>query len=506
MLTCPDGIIAYLSPACQAVLGYSPEELVGKQPWIVYPEDLRKVKNAHYQALKGGNGINLDYRIITKSGRIKWIAHSWAPILKDNKLQMVVSVIRDITERKEAREKLEKLNKEILLSNKRLKQLSLRDSHTGLYNHRYLEEIIEVEFDKAKRYGSPLSIIMLDIDYFKSINDAYGHQFGDLVLSQLAGQLKRKLRRYDIVIRYGGEEFIILSPITDRPTAMVLAQRLLDSLHLYNFGNRKQKVRLKLSFAVAAYPESRVAKGMDLIEEADKILNYAKESGGNRVYSSLDMKKERVAHLAKNGREPVGVKYLREKIDKLNRRANQSLIEAIFAFAKTIELKDKYTGRHVELTVKYATDMAKKLRLSSKEIDDIRQASILHDLGKIGISEKILLKRAKLTKEEFEEIKRHPQIGVDIIRPLHFLHDIIPLILYHHERWDGNGYPHGLKGEDIPIGARIIAVADAYQALTSHRPYRKAYAKRRALQIIREDTGTHFDPNVVKVFLEILGK
>jgi diguanylate cyclase (GGDEF)-like protein len=347
---------------------------------------------------------------------------------------------------------------------------------------------------------------MLDLDYFKSINDAYGHQFGDLVLSQLAGQLKRKLRRYDIVIRYGGEEFIILSPITDRPTAMVLAQRLLDSLHLYNFGNRKQKVRLKLSFAVAAYPESRVAKGMDLIEEADKILNYAKESGGNRVYSSLDMKKERVAHLAKNGREPVGVKYLREKIDKLNRRANQSLIEAIFAFAKTIELKDKYTGRHVELTVKYATDMAKKLRLSSKEIDDIRQASILHDLGKIGISEKILLKRAKLTKEEFEEIKRHPQIGVDIIRPLHFLHDIIPLILYHHERWDGNGYPHGLKGEDIPIGARIIAVADAYQALTSHRPYRKAYAKRRALQIIREDTGTHFDPNVVKVFLEILGK
>ncbi|TRZ48396.1 diguanylate cyclase, partial [bacterium] len=371
---------------------------------------------------------------------------------------------------------------------------------------RYLEEIIEVEFDKAKRYGSPLSVIMLDIDYFKSINDAYGHQFGDLVLFQLAGQLKKKLRRYDVIIRYGGEEFVILSPITDRSTAMILAQRLLESLNLHSFGNRKQKVRLKLSFAVVSYPESRVVKGIDLLEHADKILNYAKESGGNRVYSYLDMKKGKAPPGARNGKEPAGAKYLREKIDKLNKRANQSLIESIFAFAKTIELKDKHTGRHVELTVKYATDVAKKLKLSVREIDNIRQASILHDLGKIGISEKILLKKAKLTKEEFEEIKKHPQIGVDIIRPLHFLHDIIPLILYHHERWDGSGYPHGLKGEDIPIGARIIAVADAYQALTSNRPYHKAYLKRRALQIIRQESGTHFDPLVAKVFLEILSK
>jgi diguanylate cyclase (GGDEF)-like protein len=347
---------------------------------------------------------------------------------------------------------------------------------------------------------------MLDIDYFKSINDVYGHQFGDLVLKQLADQLKKHLRRYDVVIRYGGEEFVALSPLTDRPTALILAQRLLEFINLHNFGNRKHVVKLKLSIAVASYPEDRIIKGMDLVELADQMLNRAKESGGNRVYSSLDKKKEKHKSLIKNGKESSGIKFLREKIDKLNKRANQSLIEAIFAFAKAIESKDKHTGRHVEMTVKYATEVAKKMGLSSEEIENVREASILHDLGKIGISEKILLKRSKLTKEEFDEIKKHPQIGVDIIRPLHFLHDIIPLMLYHHERWDGSGYPHGLKGEDIPIGARIIAVADAYQALTSNRPYRKAYFKEKAVKIIKVESGTHFDSVVVSTFLEVLRK
>jgi HD-GYP domain-containing protein (c-di-GMP phosphodiesterase class II) len=160
----------------------------------------------------------------------------------------------------------------------------------------------------------------------------------------------------------------------------------------------------------------------------------------------------------------------------------------------------------VENTVSYATGIAKGLDVSPDELENIRQAAVLHDLGKVGISDKILHKKSKLTEKEFAQIKKHPQIAADIIRPIQFMHDIVPLVLYHHERWDGKGYPAGLKGEDIPIGARIIAIADVYQALTSNRPYRKAFPKRKALQIIKEGAGTQFDPRIVATFLTFLKK
>lgn len=418
-------------------------------------------------------------------------------------MQGIIEYVRDVSDKKLVEDKLVILNKEMLKSNKRLKQLSLKDSHTGLYNHRYLQEVIEPEFQRARRYVHPLTVIMLDIDYFKSINDVYGHQFGDLVLKQFADQLKRMVRRYDIVIRFGGEEFIVVSPGTARAGAIDLARRLLDGINICNFGDKKHTVKLKLSLAVATYPEDRAIKGADLINLSDQILNKAKEFGGNRVYSSRDIKKQRPA-LPETGKESAEVKLLNAKIEKLTKRANQSLVEAIFAFAKTIELKDHYTGAHVEMTVKYAQDIARRLGLSVLEIEQIGQAAMLHDLGKIGISENILLKKLKLTKKEFEEIKKHPQIAADIIRPVQFLHNLIPFIFYHHERWDGKGYPSGIKGEEIPLGARIIAIADVYQALTSNRPYRKAYSEKEAIKIIRNSSGTQFDPAIVDVLLQIL--
>ena len=413
-------------------------------------------------------------------------------------------VYRDITDRKRAELELEKVNKELTKSNKRLNQLALKDLETGLYNHRYLAEIMDSEFYRAKRYGGSFAIIKLDIDFFKSINDVYGHHFGDIVLKQLAQQLRKITRQYDVVIRYGGEEFIIICPGTDRVQALALAQRVLDAINLYHFGNKKVLVKLKVSLSVVAYPEDMVTNAMDLIKVAEQILGKAKEAGGNRVYSSLDRKK--TGQEAKKEGKSVNVDLLRHKLDKLNKEANQSLIESIFAFAKTIELKDHYTGEHVEKTVKYATDIATTLGLSKYEIEMVRQASMLHDLGKIGISEKILTKKAKLTKKELEEIKKHPSIAADILRPIHVLSSIIPFILYHHERWDGRGYPDGLKGEEIPLGARIVAIADVYQALISNRPYRRAFSKSKAVKIIEEASGTQFDPRIVNILLSILKK
>jgi diguanylate cyclase (GGDEF)-like protein/PAS domain S-box-containing protein len=437
-----------------------------------------------------------------KDGEIRDILIS-CRVISINDRPFIQAIWKDITERKKAEKKLRKLNRELRLSNRKLKQLSLRDPHTGLYNHRFLVEVIDSEFYRAKRYKQPLSVVMLDIDYFKSINDVYGHRFGDLVLKQFARLIKKVVRRYDIVIRYGGEEFIIISSGIDRFAALSLAGRLLDALNLYNFGNKEHLVKLKLSLAVASYPEDKVVKGMDLIELIDQILNKVKEEGGNRVYSSMDIKRKKSPALGRTANF-TKVKLLREKIYRLTRRSNQSLIEAVFAFARTIKLRDRYTGEHVERIVHYSTEIARTLGLSRDEVELIRQASILHDLGKIGISDKILLKNSRLTKKEFEEIKKHPKIGVDIIRPIHFLHDIIPLILCHHERWDGKGYPQGLRQDEIPIGARIVAIADVYQSLISDRPYRKAFTEHRAREMIKAGSGTQFDPKITSVFLEIL--
>lgn len=423
---------------------------------------------------------------------------------ENKELLGAIEYVRDISDKRIAQERVEVLNAELLRSNKRLRQLSLTDPHTGLYNHRYLQDVIEAEFHRAKRYDHPVSVIMIDIDYFKSINDVYSHQFGDLVLKQFARQLKMMMRRYDIIVRSGGEEFIIISPGIDMAQALSVSQRILDTMHAYRFGDKQHTVKIKLSLAAVSYPEDKVNnEGMGLVNLADQILSKVKDSGGNRVYSSLDIgKARRPAPELKN--KPLGIKILQGKIDKLTKKSNQSLVEAIFAFAKAIELKDHYTGEHGEDTVRYVTDICDKLELPKDEIELIKQGAVLHDLGKIGISEKILLKKAKLTKREFAEIKKHPQIGADILRPIQFLRKLIPLVFYHHEKWDGTGYPSGIKGEEIPIGARIIAIADAYQALTSDRPYRKAYSKQKAIEIMKAGSGKQFDPKIVSMFLKTL--
>ncbi len=398
-----------------------------------------------------------------------------------------------------------KLNRELINVNTKLRNAALIDQQTGLYNYHYLQEIIESEFYQARRYAQNLSIIIIDIDYFKSINDVYGIAFGDLVIKQLAKELKRMVRRYDILVRYSGEEFIIISPRLNRSTTFSLAQRLLESLSLINFGNRKHNVRLKLSFSVVSFPEDKAKNGIDLVNSGNKLLNKVKDEGGNRVYSMLDIKsplKKKLESIS----EAVGVKNLKKTIYKLNKQSKQGLTESIFAFAKTLELKDHYTGEHVENTVHFATEISRALNLPNEDVELIKQAAMLHDLGKIGVSENILLKKGKLTKKEFDEIKKHPQIGADIIRPIQFLHGLIPFIFYHHERWDGKGYPSGIKGEDIPLGARIIAIADVYQALISDRPYHKAFSKKAAVDIIKKASGTQFDPRIVNSFLKIISK
>jgi len=485
------------------------EEAFRTKKVVVSEEILTKEGNRPIQVTtipyqdKEGNWLVAEVNVdITQKKKIDEELKRYRDDLEELVGERTRDLLQETNRYKAAELEKSKLNRELIKTNEKLKSISLIDAHTGLYNYRYLQEAIEVEYHQARRYAQNLAIIMLDVDYFKSINDVYGIAFGDLVLKQLAKQLKRMVRRYDILIRYSGEEFIIISPRLNRNLAFSLAQRLLDSLNFINFGNKKHSVKLKMSLSVVSFPEDRAKNGMDLVNIADNLLNKAKESGGNRAFSSLDIKTP-----AGKGKpqKAEGIKNLKHTILKLNKQSKQGLTESIFAFAKTLELKDHYTGEHVENTVQFATGVAKELNLPKEEVEMIKQAAMLHDLGKIGISENILLKKGKLNKKEFEEIKKHPQIGADILRPIQFLHDLIPFIFYHHEHWNGKGYPSGIRGEDIPLGARVIAIADVYQALISDRPYHKAFSKNAAIDIIKKASGSQFDPRVVSAFLRVVG-
>ncbi len=385
----------------------------------------------------------------------------------------------------------------------RLKAISLKDPLTGLYNYRYLRERLSLEFKRAKKYALPISILMIDLDYFKSINDIYGHRYGDAILQELGRTLQNNARSTDIVIRYGGAEFLIIMLDTNKEAAVKAGTNLLNNLLEHSFGKKNSRIKLKVSMGISSFPEDSVVTEVNFLDFADEALRNAKEKGGNRVSTLRSASKEELPDIVQDG-GGENINKLKEKLLKLESKENQILLESIYAFAKTIAAKDYYTGEHAENMVSIASSIGDALQLPDKDIENLKHAATLHDLGKIGIPDNILQKKGKLSKKEFNIIKKHPKIGAEIIRSVHFLNEVVPSVLYHHERYDGLGYSTGLKGNEIPLGARIIAVADVYQALISDRPYRKAFSRKYALEIIKAGSGTHFDPEVVNAFVSLL--
>lgn len=386
---------------------------------------------------------------------------------------------------------------------KRLKDLSIRDPLTGVYNYRYLMERMPVEVYRAKRYDSPFSFIILDIDYFKSINDVYGHSVGDRLLLEFTNFIKSSLRQSDVLIRYGGEEFAILMPNTDKLGAQYLANRLITSLGNHIFKIEKIEVKLKACMGIATLSSDETCDSSDkLLHSADKALQRAKESGSNVIVTSSDLYKQKKEITRKIS--PYGeVNVLKRKISKLSESIDRVVLESMYAFAKSMEARDNYTAEHAEEMVGMVLKIGKEIGLSQDLLNTLERGATLHDIGKIGISDAILRKEGKLTSEEFEMIKMHPKIGAEIIRAVHFLKDVVPIVMHHHERWDGKGYPSGLKEREIPLLARIICIADVYQALISDRPYRKAYSKKEALKILKEEAGTHFDKDLVGILIRL---
>lgn len=358
------------------------------------------------------------------------------------------------------------------------------DGLTELYNHRYFCDILSDIVNCAKINNQPVSMIFMDIDYFKNYNDTYGHQKGDDVLRKLGYIIKANIRIGDIPARYGGEEFAVILPNTTENEAMCIAEKLREKIESEYFEGEENQPNGKIttSIGVSVYPD-KAKDEVELIKSADDALYRAKFFKKNRVevYTSI-------------------LDEIKRNVDK----KDIELVTSIKTLISVINAKDRYTYGHTERVVAYSRLMADKLKLSEKDKQSLIYGAYMHDIGKINISQKTLMKKMKLTDEEWEELKQHPSNGSEIIKSVEPLQEIIPLIISHHERYDGKGYPNKLKGEEIPYLARILTVVDSFDAMTSSRPYNNTKTYEEGIEELLRCSGTQFDPNIVKNFIEVI--
>jgi diguanylate cyclase (GGDEF)-like protein len=359
-----------------------------------------------------------------------------------------------------------------------LQRLSGTDSLTGLANHRQIHELLTREQARAERHGLGFSLVMLDVDGFKLLNDTYGHPLGDTALRHIATILQNNARTSDVVGRYGGDEFVLILPETKPDEAYQVIEKMRAAIAEKPFITPAgEKIPVRASFGIAAYPQDGTSVN-ELVVAADSNLYVSKRRGGNSI--------------TRTGHGDAG-----DDDEKTSFGILESMVTAV-------DNKDRYTRHHSEQATEYALLLGSALGLSESSLRAVRAGSLLHDVGKIGIPDRILRKPGRLTAEEWAIVKGHPSMGEALVQTMPDLNEIHELVASHHEHFDGTGYPRGLAGTDIPLLARILTVADAYAAMISDRPYRKAFSREAAIAELRKGAGTLFDPGIVSTFIQCI--
>lgn len=440
------GNVLFLNKVAEQLTGWAQEEAFGRSLEEVFhtiSEFTReKCENPVFNVLETGNIIELanDTILISKDGTQRHIEDSAAPIMdKNSNINGVVLVFRDVTEEKERQAKIQ--------------YLSFHDQLTGLNNRRFFEDELR-RIDTTSNL--PITLVMIDVNGLKLTNDAFGHLLGDKLLQRVAEILRKECRNEDIIARIGGDEFVILLPKTSSEEA----ERFLNRINAVITQEKINSMSVSVSYGWETKRETE--------EDLSSIFKKAEDYMYRRKLS-----------------ESTSMRY--------------KTIEVII---KTLYEKNEREEKHSIRVSELCTQIALALDLNTININELRTVGLMHDIGKIAIDDKILDKSGTLSDSEWLEVKRHPEIGYRILSSLNEYAPLAEYVLAHHERWDGKGYPKGLKGEDIPWQSRIIAVADAYDAMTSHRPYRQALSRGTAIEIIKTNAGTYFDPKITKVFVE----
>ena len=438
---------------------------------FLHPDDRERVHEAAVNAVTERLDYGAEYRAVWPDGSIHWMSANGKLLYDaDGNPKRLIGVTQIIDERKQAEEARER-------ELQKVKDLADRDPLTGLLNHRSFYRCLDEEIASVTEKGISLSAVMLDMDSFKFFNDAYGHAVGDQVLQQVAARLRTVCRSEDTLARFGGDEFALLLHKENDTASAEVEARLRESLAGLVFypDGEMSAIPLTLSIGAALFPRETRDRAR-LITLADERLLRSK--AGTSLDTQADHVRRALAH-----------------VDGF------SMLDALVT---AVDNKDRYTSRHSEDVMEYGLLIARELGIEEEAQSTIAVAALLHDVGKIGVPDAILRKPARLTDEEFTAVKQHPQMGAVMVASVPGLENTLDAVRHHHERWDGGGYPAGLRGEETPLIARIIAVADAYSAMTTDRPYRQGMSRERALTILTEGSGLQWDPKCVQAFCDAL--
>jgi len=447
-----DWTMEFVSEGCHALTGYAADSLLYNRELsfndIISPEYRQLLVDKWERILRHHNRFQSEYEIITKSGERKWVLELGQGIFdSEGNVEALEGIVLDISERKKKEHQITFLRE--------------RDFLTGLYNRSHMEQ--EKKRLDRPRYW-PLSVVVCDIDGLRMVNDAYGHEEGDRLIAETAKLIQSCLQQDYLLGRIGGGEFMLLLPKTDSQAADRLISDITSKIEGYNRANKNALYAVNLSIGHSTKEEED--------QHIEDVLRSAEES------------------------------LKRKKLLNQN-SAHSAIVSSIMA---TLYAKSQETEEHGQRLGSFCRMIGEKLGLEEKSLYDLQLLSKLHDIGKIGIRDQLLNKPGKLTEAEWREMELHPEIGNRIAMATPQLEHIAGYILHHHERWDGKGYPMGLKGQEIPIIARILTIADAYDAMTEDRVYRKALPPETALEEIERNAGTQFDPDIARLFVELIRK
>ena len=399
----------------------------------------------------------------------------------------------------------------------KMQQQSITDGLTGIKTRRFFLEAVQSEWRRAARSGRQFSVVLIDLDKFKEVNDSMGHLEGDLVLSRIGRLLEQKSRQSNVIARYGGDEFVILMPETGVEQAQILSERL--RLWIATDAMLAER-KITGSFGVATFP-LHGATVEDIIRIADTGMYVSKRAGGNKVSTpdefgaahSLVTQRQLVSTYVEGflQRENPGPDAIEELVETLQnlRRAIQDdprepIRDALVMLTRAAETREVHGAGHGEAVGKHVEAIAREMALSSEEVADLTFAARIHDIGKVLIPERILNKPHAFTEEEFHIVKLHPILGEDLVRVMPGGARLAAVIRHHHERFDGSGYPDRLTGDQIPLGSRMIAVVEAYVNMVMERPYAELKSSIEAFEELESLSGIQFDGMVVRLFVRIM--
>lgn len=474
--TSADGKYLAANPALARIYGFcTPEDLIRQRDDIeaqLYVDPNRRAELIAILA-EQGKVADAESQVYRRDGSVMWIAESMQAVTDAvGNILYYEGTVQDISGRRAMEEERAARLAEAL-------DRAERDPLTGLLNHRAFHNKLQELSISALRGGTRCALMMLDLDNFKFFNDAYGHVVGDDVLRHVAAALSAACKPGDVIARFGGDEFAVLLPERS-PGGVELAiediKSAVDDLR-YEAPGYDCAIPMAVSCGTVIFPD----------EAADRTA--ALELADTRMLRS------------KRGQDDL------PGVDALKRSASEEVsgFSMLDALVIAVDNKDRYTSRHSEDVLRYSVEIAEELKLGDAAVHQLRLAALLHDVGKIGVPDYILRKPGKLTAEEYEAVKLHPMMGASIVATVPGLESTLDAVRHHHERWDGKGYPFGLRGENIPLTARIMAVADAFSAMTTDRPYRKGMPVEIALSKIAESAGTQLDPHIAAALLRARG-